>query len=58
MTLAICLLVLNENRLPLKSRKREVVMESEEIIILDEGMDDPIGPDGWCCAGIYLPFRA
>lgn len=33
-------------------------MESEEIIILDEGMDDPIGPDGWCCAGIYLPFRA
>jgi len=33
-------------------------MEKEAIIILDEGMDDPIGPDGLCCAMFYIPFRA
>jgi len=33
-------------------------MEREEIIILDEGMDDPIGPEALCCALIFPPFRA
>lgn len=33
-------------------------MEREEIIVLDEGMDEPIGPDGLCCALFYTPFRA
>jgi len=38
--------------------KREVVMEREEIVILDEGIADPVGPAGFCCAMIYLPFRS
>lgn len=33
-------------------------MAKEEIIILDEGMEDPIGPAGLCCSMIYIPFRA
>jgi hypothetical protein len=38
--------------------KREVVMERVEIIILDEGIADPVGPEGFCCAMIFMPFRA
>lgn len=33
-------------------------MEREEIIVLEKGSDEPIGPD-WagCCTMLYLPFR-
>jgi len=38
---------------------REVVMEREEIIILDEGIDDPVDTNGvGCCSMLYLPFRS
>jgi hypothetical protein len=38
---------------------REVVMEREEIIILDEGIDDPVDTDGvGCCSLMYIPFRS
>ncbi len=34
-------------------------MEKEEIIILDEGLgDSPIGPDMFCCAVFYVPYRS
>jgi hypothetical protein len=50
---------LDWNRLSLKSINREVVMGREEIIILDEGIDDPIDTDGvGCCSMIFLPFRS
>ncbi len=39
--------------------KREVVMEREEIIILDEGIDDPVETEGiGCCSIMFLPFRS
>lgn len=33
-------------------------MDKEAIIILDEGMDDPFGPESLCCSTIIMPFRA
>lgn len=32
-------------------------MEKEEIVILDGGDDSPISPMGFCCGGVYLPYR-
>jgi len=33
-------------------------MEKEQIIILDEGLEQsPIGPDMFCCALVYSPYR-
>jgi len=32
-------------------------MEGEEIIVLDEGEDSPVGPAGYCCFLIFAPFR-
>jgi hypothetical protein len=48
----------NEDRLSMESKKREVVMEREEIVILDEGIDDSIDTDIMCCFFLYLPFRS
>ncbi len=33
-------------------------MEREEIVILDEGIDDPVDSEIMCCSMIYLPFRS
>jgi hypothetical protein len=34
-------------------------MEREEIIILDDGIDDPVDTDGvGCCSLMYIPFRS
>ncbi len=32
-------------------------MEKEEILILDEGDDSPIGPMAACCAVMFGPYR-
>jgi hypothetical protein len=32
-------------------------MEREEILVLEEGMDDAIGPMALCCAVIYGLFN-
>lgn len=32
-------------------------MEREEIVILDDGSDEPVGSEGICCSMIYTPFR-
>lgn len=32
-------------------------MEREEILVLEEGMDDAIGPMAFCCAGAYGLFN-
>jgi hypothetical protein len=37
-------------------RYKEVVMEREEILVLEEGMDDAIGPMALCCFVMYGMF--
>jgi hypothetical protein len=32
-------------------------MEGEEIVIIEEGVDSPIGTEYYCCFLIYAPFR-
>jgi hypothetical protein len=32
-------------------------MAREEILVLEEGMDDAIGPMAFCCAVMYGPFN-
>lgn len=31
-------------------------MEREEIIVLETSEDEPIGPLGYCCHLLYLPY--
>ncbi len=33
-------------------------MLKEEIIILDEVIDDPVGTEAYCCFFIFTPFRS
>lgn len=33
-------------------------MEKEEILVLDDGDDSPIGPMGMCCAIVMAPYRS
>lgn len=37
-------------------KKGRVNMESEEIIVLETSEDEPIGPLGFCCHLLYLPY--
>ncbi len=37
---------------------KEANMENEEIVVLDDGYDSPIGPLAFCCAGVFAPFRS
>jgi hypothetical protein len=38
------------------TQKKGVNMEREEIIVLEESEDEPIGPLGYCCHLLYLPY--
>lgn len=33
-------------------------MEKEEILVLDDGDDSPIGPMASCCWIAYIPYRS